>query len=679
MKIQCPCGAKYQIIVTPGMPPIQFVCANCGQDYSAFVNDLIRRESDETIPAAAPVESPQSPRLKISHATTPPPAPPMPGSQIPSRRNPEELFAAEKKFWRKTGAIFAVVVVAAVLFVGGWTWYAWYGAVPHTVFSVKFDEISHSGATFVVSNQMVLLHGGTLARYDLKTQKPVWSDELITKQQITDALKQEDDEEAKVEAQYGRPEYSSRELPELREKHTRIELEKELSLRVIGQNIWIVGENELSRYDWNNGKMVQQVAVTNGFGEFSQNAAAKSPGGGLPLTPYGDASQPLDPQKVNQQMQHLTTPGRIALPAIMGENLHQQQLFKEMESGNPRPPAKNSAPQLPKENFMTIPDGDNFLQFDSKLIKKNIVEREAMKATPKKSALDSGNIGVANEGDAINEQLNEMQRNNGGGMMTEDQSIYQVTVRKPDAPDATFTTNVVGEPQLLPLKTVNVITAGKTLIVLDKSNKELWQAELAYNLPPERGNFLDSSGGNSPTGAGPCVERDGALYVYDEATLSALDISNGNARWRLPSVGISGLFFDEKGDIYLSTSTASLDNIKYAKQIDLNNPTEGVLMKIEPQMGKILWSVKPHGNLAYLSGKYIYTLYEFDPGDSDERMNDAGILQPEFLRITRINPGNGKVLWEYTDDHAPVDVKFNANNIRIVYKKEVRFLHYLSF
>jgi len=35
---------------------------------------------------------------------------------------------------------------------------------------------------------------------------------------------------------------------------------------------------------------------------------------------------------------------------------------------------------------------------------------------------------------------------------------------------------------LFPLKTVNVLTAGKTLIVFDKTNKKLWQATLSYSV-----------------------------------------------------------------------------------------------------------------------------------------------------------------------------------------------------
>ena len=43
-----------------------------------------------------------------------------------------------------------------------------------------------------------------------------------------------------------------------------------------------------------------------------------------------------------------------------------------------------------------------------------MVTREAMKAPPKKSVLDSGNLNVTKTADVANEILNEMQRNRGG-------------------------------------------------------------------------------------------------------------------------------------------------------------------------------------------------------------------------------------------------------------------------
>jgi len=65
-----------------------------------------------------------------------------------------------------------------------------------SVFSVRFadDDRAYSGEAHLIGkDQIVFLHGGTLARYDLKTKKPVWSEELISKQQIADAVKAEND------------------------------------------------------------------------------------------------------------------------------------------------------------------------------------------------------------------------------------------------------------------------------------------------------------------------------------------------------------------------------------------------------------------------------------------------------------------------------------------------------
>ena len=50
-------------------------------------------------------------------------------------------------------------------------------------------------------------------------------------------------------------------------------------------------------------------------------------------------------------------------------------------------------------------------------------------------------------GAILNEQLNEMQRNSGGGTVTEDESAYSVAVHVPDAPDAAdWTAQVTGPP-----------------------------------------------------------------------------------------------------------------------------------------------------------------------------------------------------------------------------------------
>jgi outer membrane protein assembly factor BamB len=314
-----------------------------------------------------------------------------------------------------------------------------------------------------------------------------------------------------------------------------------------------------------------------------------------------------------------------------------------------------------------------------------MVTHEAMKAPPKKSALDSGDINVTKTADVANEILNEMQRNRGGGTVGEDESRYQVAIRRPDSTEAAdWTSEVVGPPELFPLKTVNVLTAGKTAIVFDKTNKKLWQATLAYSVMNGAGAFGEAAfgGENTQFGEGPCVERGNTLYVFDQAVLTAFDLATGNVRWRLPSVGIVGLFFDDQGMMYVNSTTASPENIKYARQIDISQKTAAILLKIDPRTGKKLWSMEPGGFISYLSGKFIFTVQSYDPGeDADSGMAAvAGITpSPPYLKIRRINPGNGQVMWDYYQERAPLDVRFSGNMIELVFKKEVQVLKFLSF
>ncbi len=105
---------------------------------------------------------------------------------------PGARILVEAQFWRKTGLIFGSHWHCHRFGSGRWTWYAWFGSVPHPYFSVRFadDNRAYSGGSQLAGeDQIVFLHGGTLARYDLKTKKQVWSQELISQQQIDDVVK----------------------------------------------------------------------------------------------------------------------------------------------------------------------------------------------------------------------------------------------------------------------------------------------------------------------------------------------------------------------------------------------------------------------------------------------------------------------------------------------------------
>ncbi len=801
MKIQCACGAKYAFDVTPEMleNPVRFVCQNCGLDSSDYVNGLIRQELASAAPEVAPPPPPAipvsiaRPRLQVAHAVEPavqaggtaagseapqyclrhggelctqrcvvcqkPICPkcmehfgfvcsPLCKSRADARKINVPVYEGQKwvveaQYWQKVGRISGAIGAVVAAFVGLWFWYAWFGSVPHPVFSVRFADSALAGqSTLCGKNQIVFLHGNTLARYDIKSKKEIWSHQMIDPQLIKDAVAKASQDADAVAALASMPGHVD--MAQFIEQ----EMEDGFQLQVAGSNVWVSTPGKLTHFDWATGKALQEIPLTAGMGDVvpqgnellmmgdgaagqrlvthinlatgeshteeigspvkpaetearnasgkavvaSARVASRSATAGLPVQPGANAGRALDPGKVAEQAQSLPLPARIALPALLANSMHQERIMQEADDGSDDSRSRAWQNALGSRMFENpwiagvtsfIPSEYGSLQLGVRILQTNIVSRSAMKAPPAKSVLDSGNLNVTKTADVANEILNEMQRNRGGDTVEEDESRYQVTIHRPDSSDtADWTGDVVGPPALFPLKTVNVLTSGKTVTVLDKTNKKMWQATLVYSVPAGSGILSDEGGfgpGKSPYGEGPCVEHGDTLYVFDQAMLTAFDLATGNARWRLPSVGIAGLFFDDKGMLYVNSTTASPENIKFSRQIDISQKTDSVFLKVDPKTGRILWKAEPGNFISYLSGKFIYTYYVHFGGDDSGMADLAGITPtPSFVRIRRINPRNGETMWDYQQMRAPLNLQFNANTIELVFKKEVQVLKFLS-
>jgi hypothetical protein len=622
----------------------------------------------------------------------------------------------ERRFWRKTGWIAGVLGVVLVLFVGAWFWYAWFGSVPHPFFSQRFadEDRAYYGRTVLVGqDDLIALHGGTLARYDLKGKKAVWSVALISQAQMDRGLKEANDEEAKANEGTGLHNHHSAETIALSVKQA---LQSELVLHVSGHHVWVAQGGKLTPYDWETGKAGQTVDLPEQGGEmvesgnelqvvglFSVTHVSLTDGkvqvepltprgtksvvlgqaeasGGLPGT-VGSDGQPLDPKKVEAQAQNLNLQGRLALPALLSNARHEQQLEQALRD-DPEHPRKTGK-SLPDnaELFRLVSGPTGIVRFSWRMLEEHIVTHSAMQAPTGKSVLN-GDLTGAKTTAVANEILNDMQRNAGGDTITEDDSRYQVTVHLPGAtstPD--WTGEVTGPPQLFVLKSVNVVAGGKGVVVLDKTNKKLWQATLTYPLPGGESGLAAFLGhAASPYGDGPCVEHGESLYVFDQAVLTAFDLNSGNARWRLPSVGVVGLFFDNQDNVYVNTTTGNPDDIRYSHQIDVTRKTKSVVAKINGKNGQILWRVEPGGFATYVSGDFIYVMESYDPNPTDEEvMNDmtASLQKPAFMYLRRLRPSDGRLLWEYYDVRCPVSWSFENNSIQLVFKREVQVLRYL--
>ena len=243
MKIQCQCGTKYAFDVTPEMAtnPVTLVCQNCGADNSLAVNRIIQQQisataaegaATPTVSAPPPVESTPRMRVAVQVATTAPgqaeawtptaaemcrkhpgnftseqcrvchkPICPQcmvlfgyvcsafckseaegRGIELPMYAN--QAGVAARRESRKLGKIiFSVVGVVAVL-VGGYVWFLAAGSKPRVVFSAPFKTPAYNGGGKLYARDLVVLHGGQLARFDWKDQKQIWSADFIDLQKI---------------------------------------------------------------------------------------------------------------------------------------------------------------------------------------------------------------------------------------------------------------------------------------------------------------------------------------------------------------------------------------------------------------------------------------------------------------------------------------------------------------
>jgi len=651
------------------------------------------------------------------------------GLKVPAYAGQKSLV--EARFWKKMGRIGVAFGLLLLAFLGAWIWYAWVGSTPSPMFSIRFPEPAYSGqSAFADVNQIVFLHGETLARYDLKTKKPAWSVSLIDRAQIEKQAEKELEDlqalasKAQAEGWARIPKVPS--LDRLAQKLERAAAAR-LELKVKGRNIWVANSGKLVMHDWETGKPAKELAVAAGFGDMIARgdemwlveagrfqpqanltrinlrtgetriedlrggavAQLSGPGAGetkgqslagLPVgTPGRDLDKPMDPSRVAEQVQSLSFPARAALPAVLANSMNQERMLEELNNPNTRKDTLTTA--RPGETVMLVPASDRLIQYSVKMVEANFVDRDAMQPSSGKSVLD-GKSTVLKTSEAANEMLNQMQQSRGGGKVRENHSRYEVTVRKPGDPDErAWVAAVIGEPTLYPLQTVSVLAANNVIRVLDQDNRKVWQAQLNYNV---HGSLATLDSDNAPEGRGPCVEHKGSLYIFDDGELTAFDLKTGRVRWRHASVGISGMFIDHQDQLYINTTSADLSSIQFSRQINVANPVGSVIQKLDPTTGSVAWSAEPGGTVNHVQGKFLYIVQfrppaeEDDDGEESYKSGTGYGGRPPFMKIKRLDPRSGRVLWVHSQERAPLDIQFDENRIRLVFKKEVQVLTFLA-
>jgi hypothetical protein len=313
-----------------------------------------------------------------------------------------------------------------------------------------------------------------------------------------------------------------------------------------------------------------------------------------------------------------------------------------------------------------VPDGADVVRMKVDLIERKTIIHQAMKAR-KKSVVDD-NLTSGQSLEASEQMINDMRREQTGGVEEEDASRYQVILRRwpaSTAPD--WTGEVIGAPSFFALKTRDVLVAGNSILVFDKNNRKLWTTSLTYSVP------LHYSEDFATEADPPCVESGNTLYVFDRGMLTSFDAATGQVRWRLTSVGISQVQPDGQGCLYVTSTTASPDTIQFSQQFNLSSKVNPVILKVDTATGRVLWRNEGIGAKCFLSGKFLYAARA-----AENPLITPGEDPVLYFDLYRLGPSDGHVMWDYSQSRHPVQIEVQGNQILLHFRGELQVLKFFS-
>ncbi|HEY0456159.1 MAG TPA: B-box zinc finger protein, partial [Verrucomicrobiae bacterium] len=182
---------------------------------------------------------------------------------------------SEAHFGRKVMRSSLAIAGGLALVAAVWVWWAWFATVPKPEYSVAFAESSPSGhARLGALNQLIVLHGDTLARYDLKAKREIWSKKVLDKELIASAAgpalaQMQKSREAAIANGASPFDIILPSMKDIQDDLVR-SAEASLQLQMQRENVWLRFPEKLIHYDWNSGAAVQEIAMTDYFGYFTR-------------------------------------------------------------------------------------------------------------------------------------------------------------------------------------------------------------------------------------------------------------------------------------------------------------------------------------------------------------------------------------------------------------------------
>jgi len=667
IRIQCECGSRFSFDVEPvdGRMPVIIACPTCGKDATAAANVEIAGALGGTEPAPQPA-SPKTARIRVAMpaptAPTPAtaesaPAPAAPACfRHPLERAVEQCRVCGKPIClkcmesygyvcshqcRETAELrnlsvpvyanqtgyklqrartilhrsIAATVALVLLLAGAWVYYVAVARAPKAVFVVTAPIPAGSmnaalSESFHLAGPDRLLRIGAkrLSLLNITANTQSWSVDYRDASGNSNSAPDED-------GYFAEPE-----------------------VVMTSSDAWLWDFHRLTRVDLKTGAV---SAPLNGqtlgvfTGENSIAAVSRAADGKTTLTRIALPGGQADSEEIQYG------DAGPALPDAARAALTRPGLARGTATRNSAAQNRSASPALSSAGFEQrelIPSGATVADFRSRLIEEKSIERQAMR--PKGPAvLDNPNVNASQGLAVYQEMANESQRARTGGVERENVSRYAVSVLRHFGGGASeWSAEMQGVPAFASLKTVDLVTAGHTIVALDRENKKLWEATMTYPL---------STQSSAKPGRAPCLEAYRSVFVADEGMLACLDAATGAPRWRLNSVGIRQILDDGKGALYVATTTASIEDLRYKQDVNVKKRIDPVIVKVDAATGKLLWPRSCDGNEILRAGRFIYASF---PTEGYELMNlEEGAKDRYSLKL--LNQEHGTWYWNYQQNN----------------------------
>ena len=694
IKILCECETKFAFDIEPinGRMPTSITCPGCGRDATATANQIIAEQlavhgGAPVVPSGpvpifddAPVAraaepaafvAPSVPAMEVcaKHPTAPGAANCVVCQKpicldcmsvfgylcsayckgLAARKNisvpryegmrTERMHAEAEKGNKFLIAVCSVAVALLAVFV----WYNFFGAKPKLAWKVESTSGRFFHSQWVGKDKIVAVATDKAILLEAGSGKQVWE------------TKFKGDEKAgqKSTTIFGKEDADFDVFSSL-----------EVRAQVAGKDLWVVFPRKAVRIDLSNGNRKQELALPEPIEDatFSEDAIlgiAKPTENKHVLARIDLDSGQLKSVVLSQAVTRVAYPNN-RIPTVGSGYVDAGRASDSFGSA-----------QLMEDRREYFLSGSSVVHVNIRLLEERFVRVEAMRQQ-KTSIIDSGTARASQGLEAAEEFFNEMRRSETGGVRIEDESRYQVNLRRPFGGGSAWNGEVFGPPAYFPLRNVDLLVAGKTVYAFNKSGQKIWESKITFPLAPR---FIEGL-----TDEYPALEHGSKIYFFDQGNLIAFDAKNGQVAWRLQSVGISSLALDQSGKLYVSTTTAGPDQIKYSEEISITTKIHPSILKVDPATGATLWQKDNFGQKAYASGKYVYTTQSQVSGiDKFSAMASRDNVDvPVHFRVYRLNPRNGKEMWEFYRPQPAERIEPRQNRVLLQFGKEVAMLRFFS-